>query len=154
MASVRVKFKKLDDRAVIPTKGTIGSAGYDLTIIDVELDSGGNYIGRTGIAIEIPTADYVLQTYIRSSLAKKGLMLANSVGIIDSDYRGEIMAMFISPRSILWHKIHVIGEKVIQGILIRKENITWVEVDELEDSGRGTGGFGSTDRVVGYGVAR
>ena len=85
-----VKIKKLSELAVIPAYGKPGDAGMDLTCTSVELDANGNYVYRTGLAIEIPKG-FVGLLFPRSSNANKSLMLTNSVGVIDSGYRGEIM---------------------------------------------------------------
>lgn len=138
-----IKFKKLDTRAVTPTKGTAGAAGYDLTAISREYDSNlGIYIYDTGLGFEIPEG-WTGYIYPRSSIAKMGMRLTNCVGIIDSDYRGPVMFKFDEKRPGTPYEI---GDKIGQ-IIFRKEDATkLVETDELSETDRGSGGFGSTGR--------
>lgn len=140
-----VKLKKLLPNAVIPTYGTEFSAGADLYAAmdnDVTIEPGCTEFIHTGLAMEIPVG-LVGLVYARSGMAcKKGLAPANKVGVIDSDYRGEIMvalhnhsnsAITVSP-----------GERVAQMVIAPFITAVYEEVDTLEDSVRGEGGFGST----------
>ena len=88
-----VKVKKLHPKAVIPTYAKHGDAGLDLTAVSVSVDKFGNATYGTGLAFEIPEG-YVGLIFPRSSISKQGLTLANSVGVIDSGYRGEVMFKF------------------------------------------------------------
>lgn len=102
------------------------------------------YRVRTGLALEVPEG-YHLELFIRSGCAKKrNLRLSNSTGIVDSGYRGEIIAMFdnIGDTPEVIEK----GERIVQGLIQKNEPVTWKEVDQLSQTGRGDGGFGSTGR--------
>lgn len=90
---MEVKIKKLNESAVIPTYAKHGDAGMDLTAISKEYDGNGNVIYGTGLAFEIPE-NYVGLLFPRSSNTKKDLILGNSVGVIDSGYRGEVILIF------------------------------------------------------------
>ena len=140
-----VKLKKLLPNAVTPTYGTEFSAGADLYAAidnDITIEPGCTEFIHTGLAMEIPVG-LVGLVYARSGMAcKKGLAPANKVGVIDSDYRGEIMvalhnhsnsAITVAP-----------GERVAQMVIAPFITAVYEEVDTLEDSVRGEGGFGST----------
>ena len=140
-----VKFKKLHNNAVTPTYGTPFSAGADLYACmenAVILPPGETQFIHTGLALEIP-AGLVGLVYARSGMAcKKGIAPANKVGVIDSDYRGEIMVALHnhsqSPVSI------EPGDRIAQLVLAPYITAVFEETAALEDSVRGTGGFGST----------
>lgn len=145
-----VKIKKLSELAVIPAYGKPGDAGMDLTCTSIELDANGNYVYRTGLAIEIPKG-FVGLLFPRSSNANKSLMLTNSVGVIDSGYRGEIMfkykpnyQFFLTEVDKRHDKIYNVGDRVGQLIIMPYPEVVWNVVDELLESERGDGGFGST----------
>ena len=145
-----VKIKKLIETAVIPAYGKPGDAGMDLTCTSVELDANGNYVYKTGLAIEIPEG-FMGLLFPRSSNANKSLMLTNSVGILDSGYRGEIMfkykpnyQYFLQSDEVKNQKIYLVGERVGQLIIMPYPEVEWKVVEELSDSERGTGGYGST----------
>lgn len=148
MNTTKVHFKKLDKKAQMPNYGTEFSAGADLYACMEEpltIKSGTTEFVHTGIAMEIPVG-LVGLVYARSGLAcKKGLAPANKVGVIDSDYRGEIMVALYnhSGEDITIES----GERVAQMVLAPYFYAQYEEVDELEDTVRGTGGFGSTGRV-------
>ena len=141
----KVNIKKLDERAVIPTYGTEYSAGADLyAILDGDLTIKPNQTDfiKTGLAMEIPYG-YVGLIYARSGLAcKKGLAPANKVGVIDTDYRGEIMVALHnhSDKEIIITNKERIAQLVIAPYLKADFN----QVESLEDTVRGAGGFGST----------
>ena len=133
-----VKIKKLHEQAKIPTYAKQGDAGLDLTAISItEKDKYIQY--NTGLAIEIPPG-YVGLLFPRSSISKKDQILANSVGVIDSGYRGEIGIRMKGTEG----DIYKIGERVAQLIIIQYNNITLQEVNELNETERGDGGYGST----------
>lgn len=142
-----VKIKKLNDNAVIPTYGTEYSAGADLYALisdDLEIKPQETVIIPTGIAMEIPNG-YVGLIYARSSLGtKKGLTPANKVGVIDSDYRGEIKVVLFNQSN----KIQTItkNERIAQIIITPYIKVQFQEVDELSNTIRGEGGFGSTNK--------
>jgi len=145
-----VKIKKLSEIAVTPAYGKTGDAGMDLTCTSVELDANGNYVYRTGLAIEIPEG-FVGLLFPRSSNANKSLMLTNSVGVVDSGYRGEIMfkykpnyQFFLTEVDKRHDKIYNVGDRVGQLIIMPYPEVVWSVVDELLESDRGDGGFGST----------
>jgi len=140
-----VKFKKLHPDAVIPQYAHPGEdAGLDLTCINVYSNTG--YIGyKTGIAVEIPQG-YVGYLFPRSSNCKKDLLLTNSVGVVDSGYRGEIEFRFkhIPNRNTSIGDYYGIGDKVGQLVIMPYPFIEPIEVEELSESNRGTNGYGSS----------
>lgn len=139
---MKVKFKKLSPEAVIPRKGTKGSAGFDFTAISKEqIDQYHTKFG-TGIAVEIPHS-HVGLVFPRSSSYKNGILLSNCVGVIDSDYRGEITAVFIGTDKKVCYNI---GDRVFQLVIVPYPEIEFEEVEELSTTERGTGGYGSTGR--------
>lgn len=145
-----IKFKKLDPRAVVPTKATPGSAGYDLTAISVttEVNENGQVIlvYHTGLAIEIPEG-YEGEIRPRSSICKKPLRMCDAPGTIDSDYRGEILVKFnVTTDSI--PSVYKEAEKIAQLLINKVENVQFEESAELSDTERGEGGFGSTDETT------
>jgi len=145
-----VKIKKLNEFAEIPKYSKPGDAGMDLTCTDVSLDSGGNYVYKTGLSVEIPEG-FMGLIFPRSSNANKSLMLTNSVGVIDSGYRGEIMLKykpdyqyFLQSDEVKNQKIYLVGDRVGQLIIMPYPQVDWKVVDKLSDSERGEGGYGST----------
>lgn len=143
--SCKVFIKKLDDRAIIPSYGSGFAAGADLyACIDesVKIDAGCTEFIHTGIAIELPQYTVGL-IYARSGLAcKKGLAPANKVGVIDCDYRGEIMVALHNHSSA--QIIVESGERIAQMVIAPYIYGEYEIVDELSDTVRGCGGFGST----------
>lgn len=140
-----VKIKKLNNNAVIPTYGTEFSAGADLYACieePVSLAPGETVLIKTGLSMEIP-AGYAGLVYARSGLAtKKGLAPANKVGVIDADYRGEIMVALHNHSNTT--AIIESGERIAQMVITPFLTANFITVDELEETLRGTGGFGST----------
>ncbi len=139
-----VAIKKLNNDAVIPTYGTQYSAGADLYSCDEDttIKSMETAFIHTGIALEIPEG-YAGLIYARSGLAcKKGLAPANKVGVIDADYRGEIMVALHnhSTNDVTVAK----GERIAQLVITPYITAVFDEVDELSETVRGAGGFGST----------
>lgn len=141
--SAQVKIKKLVEDAVLPFRGSEFAAGYDVCAVeDVIVPVGETVFVGTGLAAAIPV-DKVLLLYPRSGLAsKKGLRLANCVGVIDSDYRGEIKAAIYNDSGSV-QKIEK-GERIAQLVLAPYFSMDIKEVSELPDSTRGENGFGST----------
>lgn len=144
----KVKVKKVRKDAVIPIYGTASSAGADLyaclEVDKLEITPGETAFIPTGLAMEIPEG-FAGLIYARSGLAsKKGLAPANKVGVIDSDYRGEIMVALHNHSS----KAAVVeqGERVAQFIITSFLHANFVETTELNDTERGSGGFGSTGK--------
>lgn len=142
-----VKFRKLVPEAVTPQYVQDGDAGMDLTSTSFRRTDTFMEYG-TGIAVEIPHG-HVGLLFPRSSITKapKGVSLKNSVGVIDSNYRGEILVRFEFPYSN-YHRAEMpdIGDKIAQLIIIPYPKVHLEEVQELSDSNRGDGGFGSTDK--------
>lgn len=140
-----VKLKKLLPNAIVPTYGTEFSAGADLYAAveaDVIIEPGCTQFIHTGIAMEIPTG-LVGLVYARSGMAcKKGVAPANKVGVIDSDYRGEIMVALHNHSNVAVTVAP--GERIAQIVLAPYITAAFEEVESLEDSVRGAGGFGST----------
>lgn len=141
-----LKIKRLRENAVVPARATEGSAGLDLSACLDEplvIPSGGRALIPTGIAIALPGSAYVALLFARSSLgAKRGLLLSNGVGVIDSDYRGEIrigVYNFTNEPCIVEN-----GERLAQLVVIPTASLPVRETQELEDTARGAGGFGST----------
>jgi dUTP pyrophosphatase len=140
-----VKVKKLMDDAVMPKYGTEFSAGADLVNAGESqvIESGATVVVHTGIAMEIPVG-YVGLVYARSGMAtKRGLAPANKVGVIDSDYRGEIMVAIHNHGKEAQTVEH--GERVAQIVITPYVVADFVEGD-LDSTERGNGGFGSTGR--------
>ncbi len=142
---MQVKVKKLHPEAVIPAYSKQGDAGLDLTAVTAIKDQYGNVVYGTGLAIEIPQG-YVGLIYPRSSNSKTDLYLTNHVGVIDSGYRGEIMFKYRSINGLLNSKVYQLGERIGQLIIMPYPQIELIESDELSDSDRGEGGFGSTGK--------
>jgi dUTP pyrophosphatase len=139
---VLLKVKKLDKTAVIPKYSKSGDAGLDLTATSRIINRGDNNIEYgTGLAVEIPSG-HVGLLFPRSSNAKYDLLQTNSVGIIDSGYRGEVIVKF--KQTTTDPKIYEIGDRIGQLVIIPYPQVDIIEVNELSDSDRGTGGFGST----------
>ena len=142
-----VNIKKLNEKAIIPTYGTSYSAGADLYACmeeSINIEPGETFFVKTGIAMEIPEG-YAGLVYARSGLAcKKGLAPANKVGVIDSDYRGEIIVALHnhSNKPVTVEN----GERIAQLVITPYITAIFNEVDVLEDTERGQGGFGSTGR--------
>ena len=143
----KINIKKLNEKATVPTYGSEFSAGADLYALADEaitIAPHETVLVHTGVAMEIPVG-YVGLVFARSGLAtKRALAPANKVGVIDSDYRGEIMVALHNhgsePRTI------ENGERIAQLVLIPYLTAEFDEVDELSDTTRGEGGFGSTGR--------
>lgn len=140
---MEVRIKKLTENAKMPTKAHATDAGYDLYAASTSVDKNYNVVYGTGIAVEIP-AGYVGLVFPRSSIASKDIMLSNSVGVIDSGYRGEVMAKF--KRVTGEFDSYQVGDRIAQLIIIPYPEVVFVEADELTDSDRGIGGYGSTGK--------
>ena len=136
---MKVKIKRLHEDAVIPHYAKHGDAGMDLVATSVSNQNNVLTYG-TGLSVEIPEG-FVGLIFPRSSVYKKGLIQTNSVGVVDSGYRGEIMVKFY------WDEFsgdYGVGDKIAQLIIIPYPDIQFEEVKELSISERGHGGFGST----------
>ena len=148
---LKVRFKKLVENAVMPTYKTVGAAGMDITTIRTEaIDYGNQLKAYTGIAVEIPKG-YVGLLFPRSSIITTNNRLGNCVGVIDSDYRGEITFVFdnvnlngdlISDYDY-WYKSK---DRVGQLVILPFPKVELEEVKELSDTERGAGGYGHTGK--------
>lgn len=145
---MKVNVKKLAENAVLPTYAKHGDAGMDLTATSKSYDEHGNVVYGTGLAFEIPNG-YVGLLFPRSSNTKKDLLLGNSVGVLDSGYRGEVVLKFkkpiLKPSKLNEYEI---GDRIGQIIILPYPKIEFNLVDELSATDRGIGGFGSTDPVT------
>lgn len=145
MSTIRVK--KLHEKAILPTYGSMEAAGADLYACleePVVIAPGETAWIPTGLALEVPKGCAGL-VYARSSLgAKRGLAPANKVGVIDSDYRGEIRVVLLNHSKQTQRIEH--GERIAQFLITPVLTPAYEEVGELTDTDRGTGGFGSTGR--------
>ena len=143
---VKIRFKKLHPNAVIPTRATEGSSGYDITALDMKSSTDvekGIYIEyRTGLAIEVPKG-YEAVIRPRSSIRSKNVefMFRNAPATIDSDYRGELVIIFTKPRR---GPVYAPGDRVAQLVIQKTLDVEFEEVDELSATKRGEEGFGST----------
>jgi dUTP pyrophosphatase len=143
-SSLVVKVKKLSDNAVIPSYSKVGDAGMDLTITrEIENTSFSVSYGF-GISMEIPK-NFVGLIFPRSSVRNQDLILSNCVGVIDSGYRGELQATFKKTQGLDSIKYKV-GERGAQIIILPYPQVKMVESDELSNTERGSGGFGSTGK--------
>ena len=143
----QIKVKKLKDNAIIPTYGSDGAAGADLYACleqDVTIAPGETAFIPTGLSMMIPVGTAGL-IYARSGMAcKRGLAPANKVGVIDSDYRGEFIVVLHNHGTQSQTVSH--GERIAQLVITPVFTPGFEEVDELTDTERGTGGFGSTGK--------
>lgn len=140
---MRLKLKKLNENATVPEYKTSGSVAMDLVATTEEIDIKNGYITYgTGLALEVPEG-YEAQVRPRSSIREKDLILINSPGTIDQDYRGEIMVTF-KPLRPMGSRKYAVGERVAQLVIVPVEKVDVIVVDELSQTDRGTGGHGST----------
>lgn len=139
-----VKFKKLSPFAKVPTYGTDYAACFDLySIEDQMVMPNGRKLIKTGLSVEVPQG-HALMVYPRSGLALRyGITLGNSVGIIDADYRGEVMVL-LNNLGMLGFEV-MRGDRIAQGMVMPVAGVSFVE-DELSETERGMGGFGSTGK--------
>lgn len=171
-ADLQVKIKKLRPDAVIPSYAHKTDCGLDLTAVSKTFDEYGNVVYGFGLAFEIPEG-YAGFIFPRSSNHKSGLLLTNSVGVIDAGFRGEITAKFATRKwitqpeklieriryfikgdysgrlnsfAIFNERNYEYGDRVAQMVILPYPKVEFVEVDELSDTERGTGGYGSTGK--------
>lgn len=145
---MKVKIKKTHPDAVIPTYAKPGDAGMDLTAISClpvfGSDGEVKYLEyNTGLSVEIPVG-YVGLVFPRSGISEKGLRLANSVAVIDSGYRGDLKSRFKMDGTSM--DIYAPGDRIAQLVILPYPQIEFEEVEKLELSERGEGGFGHTGR--------
>ena len=145
MLEANVKIKKVSEDAKLPTYGTSFAAGADLYACSSEaisFEPGETKLIKTGLSLEI-TEGYAGLIYARSGLAtKRGLAPANKVGVVDSDYRGEVMVSLHNHTNEV--KEIDAYERIAQLVITPYLKANFEEVEELDDTERGTGGFGST----------
>lgn len=146
---VRVNIKKLHPDAVIPTYAKPGDAGMDLVAVDVKehvdslTDETTKIILDSGLSFEIPEG-FVGLVFPRSSIQSTGLRLTNCVGVIDSGYRGPVRAIFdVKDSSLSYYKK---GDRFAQIIILPYPQVVFIESEELSETERGSGGFGSTGK--------
>ena len=141
---MKVKIKKLHPDAVIPAYAKTGDAGMDLTAVSFDIDEFGNLCYGTGLAFEIPEG-HVGLVFPRSSNHKKGVILTNCVGVIDSGYRGEVSFKFKEIALGNFSKVaYKVGDRIGQIIIMPYPQIEFEEVQELSETERGTKGYGSS----------
>ena len=141
---IPVKFTKMTSEAVTPSHGRFGDAGYDLSSLeDVILEPVERKLIKTGISIELPLGFAALVIPRSGNAINKGLSLVNTPGLIDSNYRGELKAIAINldPKTPIEIRK---GDRIAQLIIIKAEEVDFTEVDELSETERGSGGFGSS----------
>ena len=141
---MKIKVKKINENAVIPKYSKPGDAGLDLTAVSIVSNTTSQVIYDTGLAIEIPE-EHVGLIFPRSSICNYELELSNSVGVVDSGYRGTIRFVFNKTNGIDSLKYKV-GDRIGQLLILPYPEIELVEVNELNDSERGHTGFGSTGK--------
>jgi dUTP pyrophosphatase len=141
---MKILFKKLVPYAQKPKFGKPADAGADLVATSIDLSRDGQMVYGTGLAVEIPEGMVGL-VFPRSSVRNTTLSMANSVGVIDSGYRGEIMVTF----NMKWEQpgqkgVYEVGDRIAQLVIMPVPLTKYVEVDELSETERGIGGHGST----------
>ena len=145
MILLEIKIKKIKNNAIIPTRGSDYAAGYDLYACideDVRVYAGETVKIGTGLSIAIPDG-YFGAIFARSGLAtKEGLRPANCVGVCDSDYRGEYIIALHNDSAVM--RTIEPGERIAQLVVMPYLAVNFVETDELDETNRGSGGFGST----------
>jgi dUTP pyrophosphatase len=143
---VKVRIKKLNENAVIPSYAKSGDAGMDLVATSIISETQTQITYGIGLSMEIPKG-FVGLIFPRSSVRKTRLMLSNCVGVVDSGYRGELQATFnkVNQNSQAENDYNV-GDRIAQIMIIPHPEVEFNEVDELSDTERGEGGFGSTGK--------
>lgn len=141
---MKVGIKKLHPNAAVPKYAKSGDAGLDLTAVEIINDEGFQVTYKTGLAFEIPLG-YVGLLFPRSSIRNYQLSLSNAVGVVDSGYRGEIQFTFNKLAGIPSKKYEV-GDRIGQLIILPYPSIELVELDNLSETERGEGGFGSSGK--------
>lgn len=137
-----VKIKKLHKDAVVPKYAKAGDAALDLTAVSIDHISEDTVRYDIGLAFEIPEG-YVGLIYPRSSICKKDLILSNSTGVVDSGYRGTVQAYFKKTKGML-SNCYAVGDRICQIMIVPYPKVELIEVEELSETDRGTGGFGSS----------
>ena len=141
---MRLRIRRLDSTVSLPSYGTTEAAGFDLSAAhDLTIAPGQVALVRTGLVIEVPSG-YFLGIFARSSTPlKRGLLVANGVGVIDPDYSGPTDEILIAVLNFTRSHVHVArGDRLAQGIVLPATRVSWDEVAELRETARG--GFGAT----------
>lgn len=138
---MKIKFQKLHPKAVLPSHAKEGDAGADLTVVRIENIKNYRQIHYYGLAVEIPE-NHVGLLFPRSSVHKYNARLSNSVGVIDSGYRGEVCAVFNEYTAIL--EEYQVGDRTAQLVIVPYISIRPEWAEELSETERGTGGYGHT----------
>ena len=141
---MRLKIRRLDPTIPLPAYGTAEAAGFDLAAAhDLEVSPGNVALVRTGLVIEVPSGHF-LGIFARSSTPlKRGLIVANGVGVIDSDYSGPEDEVMIQVMNFTSSPVRIArGDRLAQGIILPAPRVTWNEVSEIRPVARG--GFGAT----------
>ena len=143
---MKVRIKKLNENAVIPSYAKSGDAGMDLVATSIISETQTQITYGIGLAMEIPKG-FVGLIFPRSSVRKTRLMLSNCVGVVDSGYRGELQATFnkVNQNSQAENDYKV-GDRIAQIMIVPHPDIQFEETDELSNTERGDGGFGSTGK--------
>jgi dUTP pyrophosphatase len=143
---LKVRFKKKDESSKLPVKGSLNAACYDVYAHSIKVERPDKIIVGLGFMTEIPPG-FKGTLVPRSSISKTNWFLANSMGIIDADYRGEWMMVLRTTGSVIYDALPFeIGERCGQIYFEKVGDIEMEEMDELSDTARGTGGFGSTGK--------
>ena len=145
---MQVRFKRLSDKAVLPSYAKPGDAGLDITAVYHQINADHNYIEYfTGLAVEIPEG-YVGLLFPRSSVSKTDLALANCVGVVDSGYRGELTFRYKFAKEAYFASLkrYQDGDRIGQLVIMPYPTIEPIESAELSDTERGSGGYGSTGK--------
>jgi dUTP pyrophosphatase len=141
---VSLRVRRLDPRAVLPTRAYAGDAGLDLYALEsVSLGPGGRAAVPTGVAVEIPAGHAGLVLPRSGLAARHGIALVNAPGLIDSGYRGEVRVLLLNTDRAAAYEVRA-GDRIAQLLVVRYETPEVVEVEELAESERGAGGFGSS----------
>ena len=141
---LNIKIKKLNKNVQLPKQGTQGAAGMDFYLPQtVRFEPNCSKKVPLGVAVEIPEG-YVMLLIPRSSTWKTPLRMPNSIGVIDSDYRGEVCALLHNASECTFAA--EAGERLVQGVIVPVPSVQIQEVDELSETSRGVGGFGSTGK--------
>jgi len=141
---MKVKVKQLRPNAKLPTYATDGSGAFDLYAVDGGyMQEGENAQYGTGLSFEVPEG-HVMLIFSRSGHGARGIRLANCVGVIDSDYRGEVFVMLHNDGISEFSFVVNAGDRIAQALILPIPRVEFEVVDELSPTARGDGGFGST----------
>lgn len=143
---MQVKIKKLVPHAEIPKRAKNGDAAYDIVATDYCYDAYHEFHEYgTGLSFEF-SPEFVGLLFCRSSISKKRIALSNAVGVLDSSYRGEVTFRFRSIGKTYEDDLYDVGDRIGQIMFIKREDVDFIEVDELTETSRGSGGYGSSGK--------